>query len=110
MILVHLRACSMTQALMTSVGARRTAGKLDAGGSFNPRKCRPMDTNSVTGRARDKSTGLALIQATAPGPDRLHCRPLARFLVSVSLSRSSATGGRDDSGGRSGEASCRVVP
>ena len=60
----------------------------------------------------DESTGLilkpvALKQVTAPGPDRLRCRALARSLVSGPLNKPFAPGGRADLGSWSREATCR---
>ena len=90
---------------MTSVASRQR--HLAARGSAIPSKRRPIDTNAEAGMIRAGSTGLALRQATAPGPDERRCRALARSLVSIPPSTSFKGDGPASLGSWSREATYR---
>ena len=80
LVLVDLRARSMTQSRIPRVCVRRTATRAPvARNSLIPRKSRPADTNAHAGMTLGESTGLALKKAVAPGPDWLLCRAFANL-------------------------------
>ena len=83
LVLVHLRARSVAQSWMPRIYLRCTQqGHLAARNSSIPNTLFPAVTNSDAGMVLPESTGLALKNAVAPGPDGLRRRALGKPRIS----------------------------